>query len=292
MNAQAVIPSRNPEWWREAPPPGLHRGVPYDEYARWAAINHSVLRKIKQSPLHARHAMLNPDDSTAAQAFGSALHKAVLEPDLFPKVYAWAPKFDKRTNAGKEGWAKFQAENPGKEYLTKEEYEKCIAMRDAVWSHPTAAEILRAPGVNELSAVWKDKETETVCKGRQDRFGSWDKYPTVVDLKSTVDASKKAFSRAIENYGYAEQAAMYLDGFETLAPFEGDRRYVLIAAENEPPYAVAVYELDSDAIEVGRKRYRGHLIQYARSLESGVWSGYGDGLDLISLPPWSMKAEE
>lgn len=291
MSAIAVTPAVNPEWWRDPPPAGLHRAVPYEEYSRWAAINHSTLRHFSKSPLHARFAMLHPDDPSDAQALGSALHKAVLEPELFPAAYCWAPKMDKRTNDGKKLWADFQSANSGKGILTKEEYEQCIAMRDSVWSHPTAAAILRAPGVNEVSAVWKDKETGVTCKGRQDRFGSWDKWPTVTDLKSTRDASKRAFSRAMDTYGYAEQAAMYLDGFDALSPFQGDRRYVLIAAENEPPYAVAVYELDIDTIEHGRKRYRSHLRQYASCLESGVWTGYGDGMDLISLPAWSLKEE-
>jgi len=280
-----------PEFWRDAPEPGLYPGTPYEEYSRWAAINASTLKHFARSPLHARHAMLHPDDPTEAQELGVATHAAVLEPESFPAGYCGAPKVDKRTTDGKKLWAEFVAANEGKHVLTAEEYTHCLAMRDAAWSHPMAAAILRSSGKNEVSAVWKDKTTEVVCKGRQDRLTYVDNWPTVVDVKTSKDAGRRKFSRDIDAYGYADQAAFYLDGLDTLHPFEGDRRYVFLVLEKEPPYAVAVYELDIDAINVARSKVRGYLRQYAECLESGTWPGYGDGLELVSLPPWAMKEE-
>lgn len=282
------------DFYIDAPAPGLHKDVPYEVYERWPAVRSSLLSKLGQSPLHARYAMLHPleGDSTKAKDFGHALHVAVLEPDAFPARYFKAPDVDGRTKDGKAALAAAREANHGKRLIKAEEYDQCIAMRDAVWSHPTAKEILASPGVNELSAVWEDSETGLLCKGRQDRFGSWDAWPTVVDLKSTLDASKRSFSKTIETYGYASQAAYYLDGFNALAPFRGgDRRYVLIAAEKDPPYAIAVYELESASIEIGRKRYRAHLTEWARCMEAGRFPAYGDGLDLISLPAWAFKNE-
>ena len=40
------------------------------------------------------------------------------------------------------------------------------------------------------------------------------------------------------------------------------------------------------------RRYRHHLDQYARCLETGVWPGYGDGCEIVSLPAFAMKEEE
>lgn len=293
MSSETLIePGQHPSWWRTAPEAGLHLNITYDEYARWAAINHSTLRHFARSPLHARYAMLHPDDPTEAQAFGSALHKAILEPDIFPATYCAAPRIDKRTTAGKAEWAAFQQANASKGILTEDEYAQCLAMRDAVWSHPAAAEILRSPGVHEVSAVWQDKDTQAMCKGRLDRYGYWQRWPTIADVKTARDAGRRPFSRAIETYGYAEQAAMYLDGAQALAPVEVDRRFVFIVAEKEPPYAVAVYELDVDAIEAGRKRYRAHLQQYAECMATSSWGGYGNGVELISLPAWALREGE
>lgn len=292
--ATVLDPAAATDYYIDAPAPGLYRDVPYDTYARWSALRSSLLNKVGQSPLHARYAMLHPgeDGSTKAKEFGHVLHHAVLEPDLFLTRYAKAPTGDKRLKDVKAAWAECQEKNAGKVLVGGDDFDQCIAMRDAVWSHPTAKEILGSPGAKELSAVWRDKETGLPCKGRQDFFGSWAGWPTLADLKSTVDASRKAFSRAISAYQYAPQGAYYLDGFDTLSPFEGDRRYVLIAVEKDPPFAVCVYELDQDSIAAGRRRYRSHLDQWARCLDSGLWVGYGDGCEAISLPAWELKEQE
>lgn len=290
----AVATMAPTDYWTEAPAPGLYRGTPDEDYRRWSAINSSTLRRFARSALHGRYAMLNPKEASEAQEFGTAVHKAILEPDIFRKAFQPMPYFGKRQSSKvRDEEDAFRAAHPDITFLPEAEFAHCMAIRDAVWAHPTAAEILKAQGANELSAVWKDAETGLPCKGRQDKFCNLGSWPTVMDLKSAEDASKLGFSKSIDKFGYAEQAAFYLDGFHTLAPFpEGERRYVFIVAEKEPPYAVAVYELDPTAIEVGRKRYRANLRTYAGCLEAGTWPGYGDGMDLISLPPWSMKSEE
>lgn len=278
-----------------APPaPGLYPNQSYETYDRWSAARSSFLRKFRQSPLHARYAMLHPDEETTkAQAFGQALHVAVLEPERFAKAFDVLPDFgDMRSSKRRDERDAFLEANKETRFVERKELDQLLGMREAIRSHPTAKAILSSPGVSELSAVWTDKVTGLPCKGRQDYFGAWDQYPTMADLKSTVDASRQAFAKSVDNYGYAEQAAFYLDGFNALQPFEGDRRYVLIAAEKKPPYAVAVYDVDTAAIAVGRRRVRGYLEQYARCLESGVWPAYGDGCELVSLPGYAMKEQE
>ncbi len=276
--------------FQEGPAPGLHPGVPYQVYDRWPAIRYSYLRHFQHSAQRAYYKMTHPESGESLDmVFGNASHKAILEPERFEKEYG---RSDQRLTPGKGPWVKFVAANNFKLPLSEEDYDACIAMRDAVWSHPTAGDLLRSPGQNEISALWMDKEFGLPCKGRQDRFGLYQGWPTVIDLKSARDATRRAFGKAINEYGYHEQAAMYLDGFETLAPVNADRRYVFIVVEKEAPFCVAVYELEAESIEVGRKRYRRHLRQYAACRESGVYGGLGDGMDLISLPSWAMTQDE
>lgn len=80
---------------------------------------------------------------------------------------------------------------------------------------------------------------------------------------------------------------MYLDGLNTLAPH--DRKFVFVAVEKEPPYAVAVYELEEDALQLGRDDYQKHLAQYAECVKTNRWPGYGDGMDYVSLPSWAFR---
>lgn len=293
MSTATIEPSPSAlDYYIDAPAPGLHKDVPPDTYARWSAVRSSLLRKVAQSPLHARYAMLHPDeDTTPAKAFGQALHVAVLEPDRFNTAFGIMPNLGPRQSSKVRAEEDaYRAAHAHVRFISKDDYDLCIAMRDSVWQHPTAKEILSSPGVNELSAVWKDNGTGVLCKGRQDRFGVWADAPTVVDLKSAADGSRQAFSRSISTYGYAEQSAYYLDGFNALAPME--RKYVLLVVEKEAPFCVAVYELDQPSIAVGRRKYRANLETWARCLESGVFYGYGDGCDDIALPAWAQKEEE
>ena len=138
-----------------------------------------------------------------------------------------------------------------------------------------------------VSLLWRDAETSLFCKGRPDRLTTLGGWSVVVDLKSTDNAGPRVFERDIYKYSYHQQGGFYLDGCDTLSPRE--RKYVFIVVEKDPPFAVAVYELDPEAIDLGRDEYRAHLAQYARCLETGVWPGYDPGMGIISLPPWNRR---
>lgn len=279
---QARVPIR--------PDPGVYSGVPYSEYETWDGINHSTLKWFSRSPAHARQYRVKPPEPSAALALGSATHVAVLEPDRFADAYARGIKVDRRFKQGKDEWARFVTENRNRIVLPPEEYDLCHRLKEAVWSHETAADILRAPGGNELSTFWVDPETGTPCRSRLDALRLLYGWTFIVDLKTAVDASPAGFSRAAANYAYAEQAAMYLDGLSALDPRA--RRFVHIAVEKDEPCVVAVYELDEQSIEEGRRAYRAHLGQYVECLKTNLWAGYGDGIIPLSLPRWSFKRRE
>lgn len=266
---------------------GLHKGVPYETYDRWDAINHSKLRYFNRTAAHARAAIVEAPDQTEAQALGWAAHVAILEPERFESEFVAAPKIDKRTTAGKLEWQEFQAEHSGGSILTKEEYDLCIAMTAGVWAHPTAAELLRGPGLNEVSALWEDKGTGLKAKARLDRLTALAGWPCIVDVKTTRNASRASFAKDLHAFHYHQQAAFYLDGLNALAPH--DRKFIFIAVEKEPPYCAAVYEIDEDALQIGRDDVAKHLDQYAECLRTNRWPGYADGMDYVSLPPWAFR---
>jgi exodeoxyribonuclease VIII len=266
--------------------PGL-RPVPYEEYARWQAAHHSMLRAFARSALHAHEWLIRPPDQSDAQALGSAAHCAILEPERFEASYVAAPKIDKRFKAGKLEWAEFQGRYPNHEIVTQDEYDSCLRMRDAVYAHPTARELLSGPGKNEHGALWQDPDTGLMVKCRPDRIAALAGWPVVVDLKTTRDARRTSFAKDIHYFQYHEQAALYLDGLDVLSPHP--RKFVFIALEKEPPYAVAVYELDDEAIVLGRDEYKAHLNTYGECVRSGIWPGYGDGMDYVSLPAWAFR---
>lgn len=268
--------------------PGIFKDLSFEDYLLIPAVHHSLLRHFRQSAAHAQDAIVCPPEQSDRQAVGWATHVAILEADRFECDFVPAIRLNKKTNAGKTAWAEFQAANAGRTILTPEQYDLARAIRDAVWRHPAAAEILRSRGAAELSVVWKNEATDVLVKGRIDWVGELAGWPVVVDLKTTKDASRTAFAKDIHYYQYHQQAAMYLDGLDAHHPHP--RRFVFIAVENVRPHCVAVYELAEDALQVGREEYLRHLAVYAECLRTGAWPGYPDGVGEISLPSWAFKA--
>ena len=277
--------------------PGIYRELTRDEYERIDAVNQSRLKAFARSAAHGRHAMLNPKLPTDAMSVGTALHMAVLEPERFKAEYVVAPKCDRRTNAGKAEWASFQAANAARSLLNPDEMESCIAMSAALHVHPLAGPLLRAPGVSEVAAVWKDSETGLLCKGRLDKLTRFVGQNLIIDVKSTRNAQPPEqdehsclFGADALKLGYLFQAAFYLDGLAALQPAE--RGYWILAVENEAPHAVAVYELPDEAIEYGRTEYRRALKRYADAKRTDCYPGYHEGKHILNLPRWARQTME
>lgn len=265
---------------------GVFRGLSFTQYCALPGVNHSTLERVRRSPAHAREASLHPKEPTSALALGHAFHVRLLEPHRFALEYAVAPEVNRRTKVGRSLWARWEAENVGRYLLKAEEAALYERMATAVLEHPVAGELLGGRGASELAFVWRDVESALLCKGRVDRLGELAGWPFVVDVKTTRDASARAFTADVARYGYHRQLAYYREGLNVLRP--APRRVAIIAVEKEPPFAVACYELIDRALEQGEREFRAALATYRRCLESGVWPGYGDDLNLVDLPPWAV----
>jgi hypothetical protein len=272
----------------ETPPqpgPGLYPGVSRDWYDQVVGVNYSYLKHFRFSPLHARQHRIAPPDQTKAMSLGSAEHAAVLYPGQFDEQFAEAPKFDKRTKVGKEGWAKFEADSGDRMILTDSEMQRVKAMQKSVWLNTTANGLLTGKGANEMAIVWDDAICSTRCKGLIDRMSTdREGYPCIIDVKTAKDVSDNGFSRAMNTFAYHIQAAMYLRGAADIEPIQ--RRYYFIAVENHAPFDCRVLRLNDDAIEQGTREVERYLRLNDISQKSGVWPGTGNGL--VTLPPWGF----
>ena len=184
----------------------------------------------------------------------------------------------------------WQRNNSERKVLSAEAFEQIFAMRDAVMNHPAAFAILHH--VKDI----------------------------IGDLKTTEDASPEGFAKSIANWRYDVQHAYYIDGTRLALeqgkcnpPQEGKaelsvywtdpvtgvlcrcrpdfwrgypKHFAFIAVEKKPPYAVGVYVLDSEGVDIGRAQYQHDLRVYAECVRSGEWPGYGDKIQTISLPGW------
>lgn len=280
--------------WISTPDPGIYpaKDVPAEVYHAWDAMSASWLGILDTtSPKNFQHRRRFPPWPTAAMRFGQMLHVLTLEPFDFAARFEIAPDGDKRTKAGKEAWAECEARAEGRPIIPRtgeNSYEQARAMAHAIEEHPHAPKLLHG-GQREVSLVWIDEETGIKCKGRLDVLNP----PAVPDVKSTINAQPAQFEKAIWNFGYHRQAALYLDGLAALNG--GDtNQFVFIAVEKSAPYDVIVRPAGESVIAAGRMAYKRALFSYKKCRETDTWPGY-DGpegnLTPLELPEWALREE-
>lgn len=263
----------------EAPETGVFE-MSIESYHQHEAISNTGLGYILKSPAHYIAYRNQPPEATTAQIIGSATHAGILEPALFKERYASMPEgLDRRTKIGKQTYEDLQAS--GKMILPHTAFQNIQRMIEEAYSHPTVSTYLKG-GVTERSFFWKDKETGVSCKSRPDYLR---KDGIIVDLKTTDSASLVAFQKSVANYAYYRQAAFAMDGLKAVLGVD-QVGFVLIAIEKEPPYAIAIFILDSDAIAAGRLEYQFALNTYANCLKTDRWPGYTVETQTLSLPGW------
>lgn len=238
-----------------------------------------------------------PIPETKALRVGRALHVSVLQPAQVERLLVVEPTVNRRTKAGKAELVRWrEALAPGAIVLTHDERTAVTRMTDALRSDPRTAQLLEREGAEEMPIEWEDPVTGLPCKAMLDKyFVTRDGGAArVLDLKSTNDPSVAGFTRSTAIYGYHRQDAMYRDAAQR---FAGGRpvRFVFLVVRNEPPFECAVYDLDDDAVDAGRRQIRGALDRLAKHLESGdwraPWQGAADNLrpTTISLPAYALK---
>ena len=251
-----------------------------DYHANRTHVSKSWLDKIERSPSHLKAYLDGVEEREASPAllFGSMFHTLVLEPDLFDQQYIICPKFDMRTKVGKSGYDDFLLANQYRStaaFIDQASYDVALKMRANIQAHNLAKKLLTA-GKPEQSVLYKD-ESGVDCKARAD----WLRENFIVDLKTTDDASPSGFAKSIANFRYQVQAVHYQKGFDL-------DRFIFIAVEKKPPYAVAVYMLDEEAVYKGSETRKRNLDTYAECLVKDEWPGYSENLTAISLPRWAI----
>lgn len=262
--------------------------VPNDEYRALPALNISALKEMQKSPLHFRHALVNPRTSPA-MTLGTAGHCATLEPERFARDYAiWSS----RTASGRmsprtgKAWDAFVADQGGKLILTEDECSDALALAAAVRADPVAAKYLAA-GEPEVTMQWS--LAGRPCKGRVDWL-TLQETDVLVGLKTARDCRPFIFGAAAAKLGYHLQWAWYFDGF--VAATGRTPRMIEIVVESAAPYAVAVYVIPDDILAQGREEYEDLLQQLALCESRNEWPGPAETELVLSLPSWVYGTDE
>lgn len=266
-------------------------GISNADYHAMEGLSKTSLDWLNRSPAHFKCWSEQPPQATAAMEKGVAFHLAALEPDLYDiRISVW-------TGGRKYGkaWDEFSELNKEKVIISDQDHLDITAMVSSIQAHP-AANLLLTKKERLIEASIFSEIANIKCKARPDLIIGQD-CDLLVDLKSTVNASPQEFTKAIYNFRYHVQAAFGLDvtakafGEDPQLPQLSDRRFIFVAVEKDPPYAVGVYEAEPEVIELGRRSYQQNLQTYMDCLETNRWPAYSDYIIPIGLPPWAKKRE-
>jgi exodeoxyribonuclease VIII len=221
-----------------------YENMPNETYHAHNSISKSGLDLINRDPFHFFNR--KPMEQTRAMQVGSAIHAAILEPDVFKDEYMMLPEVANRQQP--EYKKAVKAYGAGKVF-TAADCDNIKNIQAAVWGNDEAKRLLKQNGFCELSGFAKDPVTGVVCRHRFDKLAVINGW--AVDLKKTQDVRERDFARSIWNYRYHVQDAFYLDQYEWITG-EKLKGMKFICVEEKWPHKVAVYQLDDISRMIGR----------------------------------------
>lgn len=263
-----------------------------EQYHGGPGVSKSHLDVIARSPAHYWQAYVNPVREprvpTPAMVVGTAIHAAILEPDLFTSGFIVAPEINKRTNAGKAEYAAFLDEHEDYTVLSTEQWQVALGARDSAHRHPLVRERLKR-GAAEQSYYALDPGTGALIKCRFDWLDVGG-APHALDVKSTEDASPERFMRSVLDYRYHVQQAWYEHTFGAATDYElALREWVFLAIEKTPPFACAAYTLPPEMVRAGQQQAQRELARIQECRLRDHWPAYGDECVQLDVPRWAAN---
>lgn len=278
-----------------------------DQYHAAPGISKSHLDVIAQkSPKHYWHRYLNPnrepDEKSRAFLVGQAMHTAILEPETMEARVVVGLAHDRRSKVNQQAWAEFELEHWNQIILTRAEMDSVERVVENVWADSQIAGLLTG-GVAEQSffammpvpdgngGYLYDEETGEViqeltkCQIDYRKRGSH-----ILDLKSTLDASKPAFAKSCANYRYPVQQSWYKDVLRAGNDYL-DEPFGFLCFEKDEPNVVALHFLDEFDEARGRIAHERDYNRIVTHRRANYWPTYFTSIadsvnNPLQMPGW------
>jgi hypothetical protein len=256
--------------------PGLYPNIPEDEYhadelCAEPSLSCSIAQLlVTRSPIHAaaahpRITRYREDKESDTFDFAKAAHALLLEAD------------------------KERARAAGKIPLLVGQWERARLMVEVVREQMEEIDQLRGvlamrDAYRELTVVWQEPGG-VWCRCRPDLMLN---VGRVIDFKFTgtaatpdVWASKTAWQML-----YDFRAEFYLRGMRAVMPGR-NWRYQFVVVENQPPYALALFEPPPQAYEEVAPAVQDAIDLWAECRRTNSWPGYSREIQWMEPPKWT-----
>ena len=248
-------------------------------------------RILTQSPAHAWvDSPWNPnrkDESSKAANIGTIAHDVLLEGGtgllecIDPNDYP-----SKSTGYIPDGWtnkdiraARDAAIAEGKIPLFPCDIDAVIEMVESAKAYIATSELAGVfdTGAPEQTVVWQDGAT--LCKARPD----WLNADVCLHLKTTKrSVCPPAFERMAINMGYDVSLAFYARGIDR-------ERHLILALEQEPPYACKLFGLSSAQADISARKVERAINTWAACMKAGKFPAYDGSVHYIEPTNWQME---
>lgn len=201
----------------------------------------------------------------------------------------------RNSNVFRAEYSKWKAENEGKYEIPaigSESFETIEKMLESCRKDSTIQKLIEGTEY-QLSLFWTDEESGLKLKTRPDICKR--KKNVVVNLKTTLDGSPKAFMRDMLKYNYPLQACLEIKGCLDSGLMEQVDNYFWLVVEKLPPYNATIYSFESSDIMTTTKELEYYLNKIADAKAKNFWPGYSDqamnahGILQATLPPYYLN---
>ncbi|WP_151833944.1 PD-(D/E)XK nuclease-like domain-containing protein [Acinetobacter ursingii] len=279
----------------EIPTTSLIERMSNDEYHACPEFSSSQLKDILRSSAHFYSNNIlkeNERETKKHLDFGTLAHTLFLEPEQFEHEFIVGPKFDRRTKAGKEEAAAWEAANQGKIIIDQEMLDGANRIANNLRGLSSYKLMQDNYGMAEASIFFTDPVYGLNLRVRPDyHIIPCDEFPNglLFDVKTTTDARQFKFQRSCSDFGYDISATMYREGFQQHYKTEDKPEFIFLVAESSAPFNVKQYRASDLFISIGEQRYSKAKEILAESLLINEWDGYSTELEDISLPQYMLK---
>ena len=241
-------------------------------------LSFSSIKNFATSPAHFIAYKNREQHETPAMRFGTAVHKAILEPLDFIKEYKVL-----EVRRGTKAYKELQAEHPNAIWLTPSEWHEINKIKEAVQLHPIASKILS--DCMAFEEELKGSISGVPFRGFADGFSP--KY--CVDLKTCQKGSPRDFTNDSYRQKYHIQGYIYCRLLEEVLGHEIKEHWI-IALEKTSPYVVTCYKLTPEILNRGKQELQ-ELVKKFKT-----WNGEATGYDQatafgyfdLDVPAWSI----
>ncbi len=266
-------------------PSGYMTGMAANVYRAAPGMNASALAGAKTA-IRIRQGFLEDSGQTYAKNLGTALHKAILEPDLFDmeegisEFFQFSPTKGFDTDKAKNAILA----HPDKPLVTPELLDTARFMRDAIFACPEADDKLRVKARRELAGFAWDEQNRCIRKTLQDLYPEDANF--YLDIKSCESVDEVDYWLNCWKWGNDMKAAYYADTDAMITGKPPRPLFFHIAVTKEEPYEVRVFELagtDPSMMAEGRKKYQTRLHDFFHAARTGTWDSFYDPVGYCPL---------